>query len=300
MSVAQPQLNKTPPPGQALLIGNSGDRSIRGFWKSANGNVSPSWTITGSNTQILGIESMALDPSGNLWIGQGANSVAIIEFAHDARGNATPLTVIGAPRCANGDAGNDFLAFDPSGNMYVLLWTGPGTNCILVYAPGAKTASREIDDSSLVRPSGLVYSNGMLYTADMTSDAIDGYPASASGETSPTFQITGSATKLKSPASLGFDKDGALYVQQEDGTGTILAYDHPVSGNMAPTRTIAVQTNRGLLGVMIVTPLTLLIDAASPTDADQIETYRDIGGPVLRILGGAKTKLNGVSAMVVR
>lgn len=300
-SDVHPLLNGTPPPGQAMMIANASTRTIEGFWRSANGNVGPRWTIGGSQTELVFPTYLAVDPTTeSLWVSQGAIYNSILEFARDARGNVAPLVTIHDPLCSNGSNGSYSLAVDTSGDLFVAVWAGAGNDCILMFPPGSQTATKEIDDPALMRPEGLIYSNGMLYVADMDANAIDGYPSTASGTTSPTFQITGAATQLKSPQSIGFDKDGALYVDQRD-SATILAYDHPVAGNMAPTRTIPIQTVGNVVGTMAASPLTLLViaqDASGPI----VETYRDIskGGAPLRSLGGTKTRLTLPKAIVLR
>ncbi len=104
----------TPPPAaQTLYVGNCGGRSITEYPAlAANGNVAPSVTIAGSNTQLICPEGMAFDSAGVMYVAD-CGAKAILEFAVGASGNVAPAREITGFNCPVD------VAIDGIGNIIV-------------------------------------------------------------------------------------------------------------------------------------------------------------------------------------
>src|SRR5579863_704456 len=78
---------------QKIYAVNNQGNSVTAYRATANGNVSPSVTISGSNTLLNTPINIATDAKGRLLVTNlGSNSVT--EYAANANGNATPTAVI--------------------------------------------------------------------------------------------------------------------------------------------------------------------------------------------------------------
>lgn len=289
-----------PPLGQQIVVANFNDSSIRVWWRSATGNLPPAFTIVGPHTGFSNPIDLASDPTGNLYVeGRQQN---IVEFPPSARGDASPSESISHPACANGNGGFYRLATDENGNLYVLVEAEAPPSCILVFAPGSIISNREIDDPGWRFPSGIAIGNGVLYIVDEQANAIEAYPEKSSGTVSPSMRIVGPKTRLSSPMRVGIDKNGGIYVQQQINSNVILAYDHPKSGDMAPTRTITAQSVNGFSTALTTGALTLAVVGTAPDYTPVVETYRDIasGGTPLHAISGNKTHLNNPKALLYR
>jgi hypothetical protein len=110
----------------------SGD--VRVFASGANGNVSPIATIAGANTGLSTPEGVALDSSGNVYVGNLGNS-SVTVYAAGANGNAAPIRRIAGSNTQL-DAVSD-VAVDAAGYVYVGNQDSTKNAPILVFAPKA-------------------------------------------------------------------------------------------------------------------------------------------------------------------
>lgn len=299
VAVAHPAV-VTPPPGSALIISNNAavERSIKGFWRTANGNVPASWTIMGGFTGS-GATQLATDGARDLWLarnGAGRDG-EILEFSPTAVGNARPIFAIWEPICAGANGGQSRgIAVDSTNNVYVTVSSYPSGTCILVFPPGSTTASREIDDPHLMQPWNLMIRGKTIFVSDYSENAIYGYPLSSSGTVSPTFTIAGSITGLSRPMGFGFDGRGNLYVAQDS---RVDVWNVGLSGNVAPSRTIVLQGS----GTTAIAVGSLTLSAADVLGtSSEIVTYRvgDAGPTPLRTLIGPKTRIYTPYAILYR
>jgi hypothetical protein len=110
-----------------------GSDSILIFNSSANGNVPPTSTIGGPATTINGIEGLALDSAGNIYVSNIPSdnpNEEILEFSAGSTGNVAPIRTISGPATTMSAVGN--LALDSAGNIYVL-----NSLSLLKFAPNA-------------------------------------------------------------------------------------------------------------------------------------------------------------------
>ncbi|MGH7813781.1 MAG: PQQ-binding-like beta-propeller repeat protein [Candidatus Binataceae bacterium] len=73
--------------------GGSADPSITVYAAATNGNVTPSATITGSNTRLDGPVSIALDSGGTIYVANSTSGM-VSEFSLGTNGNQPPFAVI--------------------------------------------------------------------------------------------------------------------------------------------------------------------------------------------------------------
>jgi hypothetical protein len=96
--------------------------SILIFNSTANGNVPPTSTIGGPTTTINGIQGLAVDSAGNVYVSNIPNDqnapADILEFSAGSTGDVAPTRIISGPATTIGSIGS--LALDSTGNIYVI------------------------------------------------------------------------------------------------------------------------------------------------------------------------------------
>ena len=86
--------------------------SILVFDRKANGDVAPKRVLTGADTQIRGMASVAVDPVHNVLVANTRNSLLI--FDRTADGNAKPRKVIAGPKSGVANI-SSFQVYPPKG-----------------------------------------------------------------------------------------------------------------------------------------------------------------------------------------
>jgi len=107
------------------LVGT--DASILIFNSSANGNVSPTSVLEGSETTMNSIQGLAVDDAGDIYVAAngtnlGGGTPSILEFSAGSTGNVAPVRTISGPATTIIGLGN--VAVDGAGSVYLL--SGPG------------------------------------------------------------------------------------------------------------------------------------------------------------------------------
>lgn len=129
---------------------------------------------------------------------------------------STTIVTVSSPKMFLSDIGsNQVNVYDP----YV---DGPAS----VHIVGATT--------NLSAPWSLATYNDELYVTDISTNAIDVFPVTASGNVAPSRRITGATTTLSSPYGLAVYKD-EIYVTSG---ARVLVFPTTATGNIAPTRII--------------------------------------------------------------
>ena len=165
---------------------------------SSAGVINP---VNVSGYTLNGPSAVAVDSRGNLYIADAYNARVIEVLA--SSGDAIP--VAGPPLLSLPVA----LAVDASNNVYI----GDGNNfAIYKVTPGGSPVQLAIANASNVFPNALVTdSSDDLYIADADSSNIYKLPA---GQTA-VQNVTPAGFTLNSPAGLGFDAVGNLYVLRQ-------------------------------------------------------------------------------------
>ena len=121
-----------------LYVANASDSTgntpgfITAYDPGSCGSVAPILTIRGANTRILDDQTLAFDPSGNLFVQNfiGGDAKTLV-FALQASGNVAPIRFFSGN---TGDRDNLSIAVDSKGYVFIVRRQGP---VMQVFAPGA-------------------------------------------------------------------------------------------------------------------------------------------------------------------
>jgi hypothetical protein len=231
--------------GAARLDEYPAGAGVVGFPTTSTPPVAPIRSITGSNTGMHFPTGLAVEAGGTAFVG---NSGQITAYAATASGNAVPERTI--TNTAAGLLGALDTAVDASGNVYVLYFadnhtaasdlTNPyGPYALAEYAPNATTPSRII--------SGPATQLGTYFGAPGEHQNVLHFDNEPEMTVDPAGNIYVASTAL-APQGSGQTTDVEIAV-----------FNGTVSGNMAPTRTIDVNTAIHGYGVR---PLALAADSS--------------------------------------
>jgi hypothetical protein len=192
-----------------LFVGNGDpkaplDGSITVYAPGAHGNVSPTRTISGSNTGLDSVRGIALDANGRLEVVDVSCHLFVCNsdvkiFAPDATGNVAPI------------GGRNFglkiasgIALDANGNVFLSEagWFDRDF-FVSVYSSGLKKKISRISGSKtqLNFPSGIALGgDGGAYVANAGSVTV--YAPDAKGNVAPLRTISGSNTGLNAPRGI--------------------------------------------------------------------------------------------------
>ncbi|HWG75152.1 MAG TPA: putative Ig domain-containing protein [Acidimicrobiales bacterium] len=235
-----------------LVVGNSvqGASSLTEYPDGATGNVAPSNTITGANTQLGAVNGVAVDPAGDIFVASFkiTGDTGVFEFAPGATANATPIAFLqGAATNLNGPQG---IAIDASGaHLFVVNSNNAVTEYALPLTPGptadnaAPIATISGAATGLNNPFGIgLDPAGDIFVANTAS--VTEYAPGANGNVAPIAVLAGANTGITSPDSVAVHA-GVLLVS--DASGKILEYPLPLPAgstltspdNTAPVVTVA-------------------------------------------------------------
>jgi hypothetical protein len=186
--------------GTLYVICNS-PGAIAVYPSTANGFATPTALIQGPATQLSNPNTIAVDPSGNIYVPNYTRE-GILVFAAGATGDVDPIRTITT------STGNFWgLALDASGDLYATKGQGDlnsEVDSIVEFAPGADGAATPI---KTITSSALTYSRGLsrdsagnLYVQVSTRtglspnlffvDSILGFGPNASGSVTPGIDLT--------------------------------------------------------------------------------------------------------------
>lgn len=233
---------------------NAGLTSVLVFSRSANGNVAPTYTISGDQTGLMdtfvglgftGGLSICTDGDNNIYVGQ---FLEILKFSAGASGNVASTEF--APDL---DRTNNILSmtFDPFRQWIWLSFDATtGENIQAFDLSGEKR--RSISVSTYTPYQIAISEDGSIIVAVQKSPAggVMVFNAGASGAATPTRFITGAATHLSMPEGVGIDNTtGRIFVTDVDpAQPSLLCFESGATGNAAPlTRVIGNLTELGVL-----------------------------------------------------
>jgi hypothetical protein len=231
--------------GGKLYVATAGSLLRFGSALTANGNVAPEATISGSQTQLSAPQHILLDVTNNrlLVANQGSASVLIFQSASTASGNIAPNAVLTSPSNMVSpvdiaiDAGANLLYVADGQN--ILVFSGQGSLSGNVNTPPVRTVNFTFTIGAIL----LDAANNRLFIADPADNAVQILPnaSSANGPgTSLVNPLVGAVTLLQHPNGLAFDGTGRLIVSNLS-TPSITIYPAsaiPGGGNVPPVASL--------------------------------------------------------------
>jgi|GEM_PF-6922091 len=189
--------------------------------ENANGNVTPSTNLSGSNTTLSYPGDIAVD---NNWLYvSNMNNNSVDVFPINATGNVAPTRSIqGANTTLNSPRS---VAVDSSW-IYV---SNPGNNSVDVFPINtngnvAPTRSIQGVNTTFNAPYGIAVDSNWIYVSDLLNSSIDIFPINATGNVAPTRSIQGANTLVNFPNGLALTPaySSSISVPAMNGTGVII------------------------------------------------------------------------------
>jgi hypothetical protein len=309
--------NNPPPPTSGGQLYVATPNSILRFSQalSANGNVQPAGTISGSSTQLSNPRFLHSDTANERLIvaNTGNSSILIFNSASTLTGNPAPSAVIAgsatglsSPVDTAIDAGNNFLYVADDTN--ILVFSGESGLSGNVNVAPVRTFQTGVTISAIL----LDTSNDTLYVADATDNEIIVFgQASLQVFTgTPSALIQGSSTQLFGPNGLALDGTGRLVVSNAgttvNSTPSVTIYSNPTvaNGNILPDTIIA----GGSTGFAVPSQLALAPSSSNgelfiaDVTAQKISIYNNatnlrgnVSAAPDATIAGANTGLSGVN-----
>ncbi|MGH7813952.1 MAG: hypothetical protein ACREQI_08125 [Candidatus Binataceae bacterium] len=222
--------------------GHGGADSVTVYPAGSSGAITPSYIISGLNTQLHQPEGIAIDSAQNPYVTNpsggpsGNGSITIYPPVSATAGNEYPLDIVAGSNTALSQPVG--IALDAGDNIYV-------ANCAA-------------DCGGAGNPSVTVY------------------PALSNGNVPPSATISGSDTGLSDPQAIALDSSGNIYVANADNS-SITVYAAGSNGDAVPSATISGGATglNGPLGVAFGMPQTP-IPSATPTPSAPIPLHKDL------------------------
>jgi sugar lactone lactonase YvrE len=267
--------------GDLWVVDNSNDRILEYMPPFSTGEAASlvigQTSLTGSGDTspaggLFGPTGLAFDPSGNLWVTDSGDN-RVLEFKSPFSDGELASLVLGQPTfggyvgttTAGGMNFPAYLAFDPSGNLWV---TDQGNNRVLEFAAPFSTGqdalrvigqenftslapASTVTATSLFEPLGIAFdSKGDLWVVDsgnhriLEYDSLEFVPPRPL-EDAAASMVIGESSLTSSSAGLNgyaiaFDSGGNLWVS--DGISGVSEYMTPFSTGEAGTQIIGPKT----------------------------------------------------------
>lgn len=232
-----------------IYLTNLLNSSVTIYSEKANGNVAPTGSLSGSNTELDAPEALAFDAANNIYVANNRSDDApgsVTVYSAGSQGNVAPIAQIAGQGTGYRLTNPSGVALDAAGDIYV---SGFTSNSISVYAPGASgnpTPIRYLSGSNVAlnEPSYVYVSpKGKLYVSNLMGKSVNVYAPGANGNVAPIQMITGANTGMYRATSVTVDDKGRIYVSSvEPGTPTgccVTVYAKDANGDVAPLQSIS-------------------------------------------------------------
>ncbi len=286
--------------------------SVLVYPEGANGDVTPTADITGSNTQLTQSSGIVVTTGGEILVANGDTN-SIVGFPVGANGNVAPNIVIAGSQ--TGIASPAGLALDKGGHLYVANcgkrcnYGPPGPISVEEFAAGAKGNVKPLrritgPDTQLGQTDGIaVDARGYIYVANAATYAVTVYAPRARGDAAPRRVLSGSVTGVNEPDGIAIDGT-TLYVDAAY-RGYIGRFRRNAGGNVPPLSTLNVRFPSGgpsgevLTGVITAPDGTLYVGGLAPMIAQYAPRAKGNVAP-LSVIQGPDTGLYSPGYMFVR
>jgi len=229
-----------------MYIANTGANSILEFPTNANGDVAPTRTVRGPNTELTSPAGIAVDVHRRIYVANpGVHPrVGVTVYASGAQGDARPIQIInGRSTKLQGPVG---VGLDAQGDIFVANFHRFPNGSVCVFAAGSNgnvAPLRRIFGSrtGLHLPVAIaVDGSGNSFIANVaggpsSTGGITVYAAGAKGNVAPIQAIGGPSTGVDNPGAIAIDSSGDTYVANET---SVTVFAPGASGNIAPIQTI--------------------------------------------------------------
>ena len=260
-----PPPTEPPKPGQASTIivsyvntgGTSGGLAF--FAANANGDVSPSKSVTGGSGSFVAPIGMAQDPSHNLYVldNHASGSYQVLKYASGSEGGTASATIGGS---STGMQQPTQLAVDQNGDAYV---ADSSTNSILMFPSGANGNVSPMH--TLNGPATLIGTPTGMATDPVnkvyvsTNKSVIGFDPSSNGNVAPSRVLTGLNTGLIGPGPLTFASDGTLFVETTKG---VPSYPQIEIFTPLETQNVPPELELGGITTQLTVPTAIAVDSA--------------------------------------
>ncbi len=208
------------------------------------GNVMPTQTITGPNTQMGLATGVAVDSAGKIyvtnWFGGTPCIGSITVYPPGANGDVPPIAQVKGAKTRLCDPRG--IAIDSNGNVYVT--SGQQySSAVDIYTAGSNGNVRPMADISgkrtlLYDPTGITLdAHGDIYVSSEGDGTLVKYRAGAYGNAKPLQAIYGIRTELQFAYGIAVDPNDEIYANNTV-RGNIVVFASDANGDVPPIRVI--------------------------------------------------------------
>jgi hypothetical protein len=227
-----------------IFVSNFDNGTVTEYAPGASGDATPIWTLGGSNTGLSENDDMSLEPDGTLVVSTFTGVLAI--FPPGSCGNVAPSEAISGSNTGLGlidgvwaDAAGTIFAANTESSEISIFAAGangnvPPENTIT----GSNTGLGSPNDVVVGFGGNVFVSSGVGFGGAI--NAVTVYAPGASGNATPTQDITGSSTDFGNPDDLAVDTSGNIFVTDSEATvgPALLEFASGATGNVAPIAAI--------------------------------------------------------------
>jgi len=222
-----------------IFVGDVATNYVLTFPADGNGNISPIYNLSGSNTGNNVPYDLYLDSSNHLWVSNWSNasSGSVTQFLLPANGNVFPqVKIAGVNTTFRGPSG---VGKDAIGNIYVADYD---SNAINIFAPGSignvapirrifgNVTMLDSPQSIIITPLGNIY----VTNAGGSGNILE-FAAGADGNVPPIRIITSEFILVLT--GLWIDMSGNIWVT-DNFYNSIVEFSSNANGDSTPIRTI--------------------------------------------------------------
>lgn len=283
----------------SMTVLDSSGTSLVTFDAKASGDVAPTTTIAGDQTNLIAANALAMDAAGNLYV---TTPLAILVFSAGASGNVAPARTIAGPSALAATDTFVAIAVLPDGTIFAASELTSGTSRspkVLVFPPNANgdvAPAQTITGPTTTMQD--VLSMSVFFTQIAVADAsqkVFFFHPSDNGDVAPV------RTLLDAPGiveAASFDSVSAIFLARYDfTTSSVISFIAGAKGSPTPLANVTGPTTgiTAPAGVAVDIAGTVYVTNADPAGASirVFSSSADGDTAPLRTIAGASTTLTG-------